>query len=160
MFPKAHAAAYVMMAFRIAWFQVHYPREFYATYFTVRADDFDSNIMTKGKDVVERYIKEYEAEQRAKERAAEKATKIPASAPVPAQATAKKKKLSYKEQKELEQIEKDLEALATEKAGLEEELSSGTLAFDKLQETSQRIGQIIEETDEKEMRWLELTDLS
>ena len=106
------------------------------------------------------YIKEYEAEQRAKERAAEKATKIPASAPVPTQATAKKKKLSYKEQKELEQIEKDLEALAAEKAGLEEELSSGTLAFDKLQETSQRIGQIIEETDEKEMRWLELTDLS
>ena len=106
------------------------------------------------------YIKEYEAEQRAKERAAEKATKIPASAPVPAQATAKKKKLSYKEQKELEQIEKDLEALAAEKAGLEEELSSGTLEFDKLQETSQRIGQIIEETDEKEMRWLELTDLS
>ena len=61
MFQKAHAAAYVMMAFRIAWFKVHYPREFYATYFTVRADDFDSNLMTKGKDAVEIHIKEYEA---------------------------------------------------------------------------------------------------
>lgn len=61
MFPKAHAAAYVMMAFRIAWFKVHYPREFYATYFTVRADDFDSNLMTKGKDAVEMHIREYEA---------------------------------------------------------------------------------------------------
>ena len=70
----------------------------------------------------------------------------------------KKKKLTYKEQKELEQIEKDLEALALEKAGLEEQLSSGTLPFDRLQEASERIGQIMEETDEKELRWLELTD--
>jgi len=102
------------------------------------------------------YIKEYEAEQRAKERAAEKAIREPQKQDKPAQ----KKKLTYKEQREFEQIEKDLEALAAEKAKLEEALSSGTLPFDKLQETSERIGQIIAETDEKEMRWLELSELS
>ena len=102
------------------------------------------------------YIKEYEAEQRAKERAAEKAIREPQKQDKPAQ----KKKLTYKEQREFEQIEKDLEALAAEKATLEEALSSGTLPFDKLQETSERIGQIIAETDEKEMRWLELSELA
>ena len=101
------------------------------------------------------YIKEYEAEQKARERAAEKSqekTVKEKSEPV-------KRKLTYKEQKELEQIEKDLEALAAEKDELEDALSSGSLPFYKLQEASERIGQIIEETDEKELRWLELTDI-
>ena len=104
------------------------------------------------------YIKEYEAEQKAKERAADKSAKGSKEFVPQADAQPQKRKLTYKEQKELEQIEKDLEALAAEKAGLEEALSSGTLPFDKLQETSERIGRIMEETDEKEMRWLELSE--
>ena len=108
------------------------------------------------------FIKEYEAEQRSQARAEEKAAKekaakeAAASAP---EAPAKKRKLTYKEQKELEQLEKDLEALASEKAGLEESLNSGTLPYDQLQKASERIGQILEETDEKELRLLELYEL-
>jgi len=105
------------------------------------------------------FIKEYEAEQRSQARAAEKAGKERAAKEAPKQeATAKKKKLTYKEQKELEQIEKDLEALAAEKEELETALNSGTLPYEKLQAVSERIGQIMEETDEKEMRWLELNE--
>ena len=108
------------------------------------------------------FIKEYEAEQRSQARAEEKAAKekaakeAAASAP---EAPAKKRKLTYKEQKELEQLEKDLEALASEKAGLEESLNSGTLPYDQLQKASERIGQILEDTDEKELRLLELYEL-
>lgn len=49
LFPKAHATAYVMMSFRIAYYKVYYPEAFYATYFTVRIDDFDSDLFIKGK---------------------------------------------------------------------------------------------------------------
>lgn len=61
MFPKAHAAAYVMMAFRIAWFKVNYPEAFYVAYFTVRADEFDAELMTHGQDRVRNKIKELES---------------------------------------------------------------------------------------------------
>ena len=98
------------------------------------------------------FIKEYEAEQRsqARQNAEEKTVK---------EKTAKKRKLSFKEQKELEQLEKDLEALSTEKAELEASLSDGSLPYDRIQAASERIGQIIEETDEKEFRLLELYEL-
>jgi len=59
MFPKAHAVAYVTMAFRIAWFKVHMPLAYYAAYFSVRgADDFDGEIMLNGKEKVKAKMRE------------------------------------------------------------------------------------------------------
>ena len=108
------------------------------------------------------FIKEFEAEQRSQARAEEKAAKEKAAkeaakTAVP-EAPAKKKKLTYKEQKELEQLEKDLESLGAEKAELEEKLNSGSLPYEELQKASERIGEIMELTDEKELRWLELSE--
>ncbi|MCL2747760.1 MAG: PolC-type DNA polymerase III [Oscillospiraceae bacterium] len=60
LFPKAHAVAYVLMAFRIAWFKVHRPLEFYAAYFSIRAGSFDATLMTRGENVVMARIKELE----------------------------------------------------------------------------------------------------
>ena len=110
------------------------------------------------------FIKEYEAEQRSQARAEEKAAKEKAAKEAAktaavAEAPAKKKKLTYKEQKELEQLEKDLEALAAEKDELESALGSGSLPYDQLQAASQRIGEILALTDEKEFRLLELYEL-
>ena len=61
MFPKAHAAAYVTMAFRIAWFKVHVPRAYYTAFYSVRADGFDSEIMTHGKERVIAKMNEIDA---------------------------------------------------------------------------------------------------
>jgi DNA polymerase-3 subunit alpha (Gram-positive type) len=59
MFPKAHAAAYVTNAFRIAWFKVHEPLAYYAAFFSIRAsEDFDSDIMIFGKEKVKNKMKE------------------------------------------------------------------------------------------------------
>ena len=59
MFPKAHAAAYVTNAFRIAWFKVHEPKAYYTAFFSIRAaDDFDSEIMIFGKEKVKNKMKE------------------------------------------------------------------------------------------------------
>ncbi len=61
MFPKAHAAAYVTMAFRIAYFKVHYPVSFYIAYYTVRATDFDAERMLGGKERVMAAMREIES---------------------------------------------------------------------------------------------------
>ena len=97
------------------------------------------------------YIKEYEAGKRQEERVREK--------PKPSRPEVqRKKKLSYREQRELEQIEKDLEILGNEKKELEAKLAGGTLSYDELQAASARFGELSAILDEKEMRWLELQD--
>lgn len=62
MFPKGHAVAYVMMAIRIAYFKVYMPLYYYAAYFSIRADQFDADIITKGENAVKDKIKEIEAQ--------------------------------------------------------------------------------------------------
>ena len=62
MVPKAHAAAYVTMAFRIAWFKVHIPMAYYTAYFSIRADAFDSEYMIHGKEKVINKMREIDAQ--------------------------------------------------------------------------------------------------
>jgi DNA polymerase-3 subunit alpha (Gram-positive type) len=59
MFPKAHAAAYVMMAWRIAYCKVFYPLAYYAAYFSIRASGFTYELMCQGKDKLEYYLNDY-----------------------------------------------------------------------------------------------------
>lgn len=107
------------------------------------------------------YMKDKEAERKAagaERKAVEAERKAKENSQSDAGKTGKRK-LSYKEQRELEQLEKDLEALNSEKAALEEALSSGTLSTEELTISSARIGEVINLLDEKEMRWLELSDI-
>ena len=103
------------------------------------------------------YMLDLQAARRSEERAAAKASKpqdrSSSEAPV-------KKKLSFKEKKEFEQLEAELEALNAEKAELEQSLSSGTMGMEELQKASARFGEISGIIDEKEMRWLELSELA
>ncbi|MBQ3212402.1 MAG: ABC-F family ATP-binding cassette domain-containing protein [Alistipes sp.] len=103
-------------------------------------------------------VKEQEAEEaRQAKIAAEKAQK---NKPQPTtSATPARRKLSYKEQRELEQLEVELPQLESEKTALEEKLSSGTLSHEELSAAAARIGEIINQIEEKEMRWLELSEI-
>ncbi len=58
MFPKAHAVAYVMMSFRIAYYKVHYPEAFYASYFSMKVEDFDAELALKGVKPIIRFMNE------------------------------------------------------------------------------------------------------
>lgn len=61
LFPRAHATAYVMMAYRIAYCKVHYPLAYYAAYFSIRADEFDANEIVKGENYISAQIKQLES---------------------------------------------------------------------------------------------------
>ena len=68
------------------------------------------------------------------------------------------RKFSFKEKHEFETIEKEIPELQKEKALLEEKMNSGAMAFDELQKAAERISTIVQSLDEKEMRWLELSE--
>ncbi len=104
------------------------------------------------------YIKEYESQQKSLARAEEKANKAFVTQANDGKPKPEKKKLTWKEQRELEQLEKDLEALGKEKSELEQSLSSGNLDYGKVQEASKKFEELTSLLDEKEMRWLELQE--
>ena len=120
------------------------------------------------------YIKDYEAAQKSERREQERKEKAKkqfaikeeamqtgsdsvtatGTAPTPA-----KRRLSWKEQRELEALEAESEALSAEKSALETRLGEAGLPYDELQKASERIGEIIARTDEVEMRLLELYEI-
>ena len=74
--------------------------------------------------------------------------------------TEKKRKLTFKERQEFEQLEKDIEALEQEKTDIESALSSGTASVDEITTMSKRLPLLNDELDEKSMRWLELSEFA
>jgi ATP-binding cassette subfamily F protein uup len=105
------------------------------------------------------YIKEYESARRTAAREAGRSMKAPA--PETSSRTAPSsdapRKLSYKETRELEQLEKDIELLSAEKAELESKLNGGLTDVEQLQKVSLRFSEVSTLLDEKEVRWLELS---
>ena len=78
LFPKAHAVAYVMMAFRIAYFKVHFPLAYYSAYFYRRSDSFDAMLMTRGVDAVRKKINEIRRDPQASKKDEETLTTLEA----------------------------------------------------------------------------------
>lgn len=111
------------------------------------------------KDFVGGYseYREYVKEREAAERSEQKSTAVPKPVQQRSHDSAKRK-LSYKEQKELEQLEQDLAKLGEERSRIEAELSLGTLPYERITEASKRIEELIALIDEKEFRWLELNE--
>ncbi len=103
-----------------------------------------------------RLKREIEAEERDAARTA--ATKSGQSDKASRRSTERAPKLTYKEQKELEELEVEIERLSGEKSSLEEEMSSGLLDSKTLTEHSMRVSELMTLLDEKEMRWLELSE--
>lgn len=104
------------------------------------------------------FIKDYEAQQRKDAREAEAREKAAAakSAPV-TEAPAKKRKLSWKEQRELETLEVDMASLGAEKEELEAKMSAGGMDYAEVQKVTDRYAEVKDLLDEKELRWLELS---
>jgi len=103
--------------------------------------------------------REWEKEERSN------AKEIPATAPTSASAAPtptevnKPRKLSYKEKRELEQLEQEIAKLEAEKQSIDQQLSSGSLPYEQLEPLTRRVGEVIQLLDEKGMRWLELSEL-
>lgn len=108
------------------------------------------------------YTQYREWEKEEEKRKVQEPKKVEIEAPVvaaPVVAEPKGKKLSFKEKRELELLEKDMASLEKEKVEIEASLASGDLAFDKMEPMSRRIGEIIQLLDDKGMRWLELSEM-
>ena len=109
------------------------------------------------------FIKDYEAEKRSKAREEDRAAKAVVSATGSEQSSVKTsrpdapRKLSYKEQRELEQLEKDIESLTAEKSDLESKMNGGLTDPAELQKVTTRFAEVSSELDTKETRWLELS---
>lgn len=101
------------------------------------------------------YADRREEEEKAR-REASKTTTTPSQ---PTREKNRQRRLTYKEQQEMKQLEIDMESLNSERTELETALSSGTLSLEKLLEASRRVAEIIDILDEKEMRWLELSEI-
>ncbi len=100
-------------------------------------------------------FKEQEAKEQRKEERAKQETKQD----TPQTSKEKPRKLTFKEKKEMEQLEEDLETLGTTKNEIENELNSGNLDSDALNEKAKQLSEIMNKIDEKEMRWLELSEI-
>lgn len=104
------------------------------------------------------YMIDWRAEKRSREKA-EKAEKQPDAVKARPEAE-RKRRLSFKEKREMDQLEADMKALGEEKTVLEEAMNSGGLAYDKLEEASLRYAEVKHLLDEKELRWLELSEIA
>lgn len=100
--------------------------------------------------------KEWEEKEKTKEKTAEQPSISTAQEGV--KPSVKSQRLSYKEKRELELLDKEIDKLSVEKKSLETELSSGSLSFEALQEKGLRLQEIANQLDEKELRWLELSE--
>ena len=106
------------------------------------------------------YLRDREEERRAASKEARKAAAPETPASAADRGGERKRRLTYKEKQEKEQIEHDLIALEEEKKALEARLCSGILSSDELTADSVRIGEVVRLLDEKELRWLELDEIS
>ena len=121
---------------------------------------FEGNGIVKdfpGNYTIYKNKKEEEKEQLEKTEKEKKKTEQPQS--TPNNSVEKKRKLSFKERQEMQQLETDMEQLNTEKTIIETALNSGSLSPEELVAQSNRIAEIIAILDEKEMRWLELSEI-
>ena len=121
---------------------------------------FEGNGIVKdfpGNYTIYKNKKEEEKEQLEKTEKEKKKTEQPQS--TPNNSVEKKRKLSFKERQEMQQLETDMEQLNTEKTIIETALNSGNLSPEELVAQSNRIAEIIAILDEKEMRWLELSEI-